>query len=64
MLYSSGKRIGPIPITRTAGARIRSLHPGPVVIVGRADGYKEGRSDDSELHSGKETVAVVRLIKK
>ncbi len=61
VLYSSGKRIGPIPITRAAGTRLRSLSPGPVVIVARASGYGDGRSDDSELYSGKETVAVIRL---
>ena len=61
VLYSSGRRIGPIPISRAAGTLIRSLQPGPVVIVGRSAGFVDGRAGESELHAGKETVAVVKL---
>jgi hypothetical protein len=61
VIYSSGKRIGPLPISRAAGTRIRSLQPGPVVIVGRSPGYADGRAAESELHAGEETVAVVKL---
>jgi hypothetical protein len=61
VLYSSGRRIGPIPVSRAAGTRIRSLQPGPVVIVGRSAGYADGRATESELRAGEETVAVVKL---
>ena len=61
VIYSSGKRIGPIPISRAAGTRIRSLQPGPVVIIVRSAGYTEGRASESELRAGEETVAIVRL---
>ena len=61
VIYSSGRRIGPIPISRAAGTRIRSLQPGPVVIVVRSAGYAEGRASESELRAGKETVAIVQL---
>ena len=61
VIYSSGKRVGPIPISRAAGTRIRSLQPGPVVIVGRSPGYTDGRASESELQAGEETVAVVKL---
>jgi hypothetical protein len=61
VLYSSGRRIGPIPVSRAAGTRIRSLQPGPVVIVGRSAGFADGRASESELHAGRETVAVVKL---
>jgi len=61
VLYSSGKRIGPFPISRAAGTRIRSLRPGPVVIIARSVGYEEGRASESELLAGEEIVAIVRL---
>lgn len=61
VVYSSGKRIGPIPISRAAGTRIRSLAPGPVVIVARSEGYVDGVASESELRGGEETVATVTL---
>lgn len=61
ILYSSGRQIGPFPISRAAGTRIRSLEPGPIVILGRSEGFAEGRAAESELRAGKETVAVVKL---
>jgi hypothetical protein len=61
VVYSSGRRIGPIPITRASGTRIRSLQPGPVVIIVRSRGYTDGRASESELRAGEETVAIVRL---
>ena len=61
LVYSSGRRIGPIPISRAAGTRIRSLKPGPVVVVGRSKGFGEGRAAESELRGGEEIVAIVPL---
>ena len=60
VIYSSGKRIGPFPISRAAGTRIRSLLPGPIVIVARSLDHAEGRASE-ELLAGEETVAIVRL---
>ena len=61
VVYSSGKRIGPIPVSRAAGTRLRSLEPGPVVIVARCEGCPDGGSSESELRGGEETVAIVTL---
>ena len=61
VVYSSGERIGPFPISRAAGTRIRTLQPGPVVIIARSVGYTDGRAPESELQGGEETVAIVRL---
>ncbi|NIM61680.1 MAG: hypothetical protein GTO30_08510, partial [Acidobacteria bacterium] len=47
LVYTSGKKLGPFPISRADGTRIRSLRPGPVVIVGRSDGYADGRASES-----------------
>ena len=60
VIYSSGKRIGPFPISRASGTRIRSLLPGPIVIVARSLDYAEGRASE-ELRAGEETVAIVQL---
>lgn len=61
VVYSSGRRIGPFPISNAAGTRVRSLQPGPVVIVARSAGYSDGRTSESELRAGEETVAIVQL---
>jgi len=61
VVYSSGERIGPFPISRASGTRIRTLQPGPVVIIARSVGYTDGSASESELQGGEETVAIVRL---
>lgn len=57
----SGRKIGPFPISREAGTRIRSLEPGPVVILGRSDGLEAASSSQTELVAGEQTTIVVRF---
>ena len=60
LVRPNGKKVGPFPL-KAAGTRIRSLDPGPIVVVGRSDGFKETASPQTELISGDETVIEIRL---
>jgi len=57
----SGLQVGPFPVSREAGTRIRSLEPGPVVILGRSDGFDPASSTQTELVAGEETTIVIRF---
>jgi hypothetical protein len=61
VLLPSGKRFGPFPVRSAAGTRVNSLDPGPVVILGRSEGFAETRAKESDLAAGEETVVVLRL---
>ena len=61
VLLPSGQRYGPFPIRNDKGTLIRTLDPGPVVILARSAGYAETRAEETELPAGERTTAVIRM---
>jgi hypothetical protein len=60
LFYPSGAGKGPVP-ANASGVILGTLPPGEVVVVARAIGYREGRSDAIALEGGTVSEAVLEL---
>ena len=60
LFYPSGAGKGPVP-ANASGVILGTLPPGEVIVVGRAIGYLEGRTDAILLEGGAESETILEL---